>query len=95
MSYKTCSAVIDSWEDVRNIENYEEKVGVKLFAKFFELEPDARRIFGFRETQSMEDMVASRRFYKHAAYFIQSKCVVACVVWRVHLYKYCLTYVHA
>ncbi|KAG7357816.1 globin-like protein [Nitzschia inconspicua] len=25
MSYKTCCSVIDSWEQVRNIENYEEE----------------------------------------------------------------------
>ncbi|KAG7337135.1 globin-like protein [Nitzschia inconspicua] len=71
MSYQTCSAVLDSWELVRNIEQYEEKVGVKLFTKFFEIEPDARRVFGFRESQSMEELLKSRRFYKHAGYFVQ------------------------
>jgi hypothetical protein len=71
MSYKTCSSVIDSWEEVRRIEKYEEKVGVELFVKFFELEPEAKRIFGFRGTQSTEEMRESRRFTKHAAYFIQ------------------------
>ncbi|KAG7341030.1 globin-like protein [Nitzschia inconspicua] len=71
MSYKTCCSVIDSWEQIRNIENYEDKVGTKLFIKFFDLEPEARRIFGFRERHSLEDLVKSRRFYKHAAYFIQ------------------------
>jgi hypothetical protein len=71
MSYKTCSSVLDSWEEVRRIEKYEEKVGVELFAKFFELEPEAKRIFGFRESQSTEELMGSRRFTKHAAYFIQ------------------------
>jgi hypothetical protein len=33
MSYTTVSNVIDSWESVRRIANYEEVVGVKLFVK--------------------------------------------------------------
>jgi hypothetical protein len=33
MSYSTVSGVIDSWEDVRRVDEYEEKVGVELFTK--------------------------------------------------------------
>jgi hypothetical protein len=33
MSYSTVSQVIDSWEKVRRVENYGEKVGTKLFQK--------------------------------------------------------------
>lgn len=73
MSYQTCSTVFDSWEQVRNLDQYQEKVGVVLFAKFFEMEPDARRIFGFRASQSIEDMMQNKRFHKHAAYFIDSE----------------------
>ena len=33
MSYTTVSGVIDSWEEIRRIDNYEKKVGVALFTK--------------------------------------------------------------
>jgi hypothetical protein len=33
MSYSTVSNVIDSWEQVRRTDNYEEVVGTKLFVK--------------------------------------------------------------
>jgi hypothetical protein len=104
MSYTTVSNVIDSWEQVRRTDNYEEVVGTKLFVKyvllrlihlsffsslclflyliahsfpasqhdrFFALEPEAKSIFGFRDNQSEEQLIKSRRFLKHASYFIQ------------------------
>lgn len=39
--------------------------------RFFALEPEAKAIFGFKKTQSDEELAKSRRFTKHAAYFIQ------------------------
>ncbi len=33
MSYTTVSQVIESWEKIRRTENYEEKVGTKLFQR--------------------------------------------------------------
>jgi hypothetical protein len=33
MSYSTVSNVIDSWEEIRRIPQYEEKTGVDLFKK--------------------------------------------------------------
>jgi len=33
MSYDTVSNVIDSWEQVRRLDNYAEVVGTKLFIK--------------------------------------------------------------
>mmetsp|Transcript_3787 Transcript_3787/g.5953 ORF Transcript_3787/g.5953 Transcript_3787/m.5953 type:complete len:158 (+) Transcript_3787:152-625(+) len=71
MSYSTVSNVIDSWEAVRRTDNYEQEVGTKLFVKFFALEPEAKAIFGFRDNQSDEQLIKSRRFLKHASYFIQ------------------------
>jgi hemoglobin-like flavoprotein len=35
------------------------------------LEPEAKSIFGFRDNQSDDQLIKSRRFLKHAAYFIQ------------------------
>ena len=34
MSYSTVSSVIDSWEEIRRLPNYEEKTGVDLFVKW-------------------------------------------------------------
>lgn len=33
MSYSTVSSVIDSWEEIRRMPDYEEKAGVALFQK--------------------------------------------------------------
>jgi hypothetical protein len=33
MSYSTVSCVLDTWESIRRIPNYEEKTGVLLFKK--------------------------------------------------------------
>ena len=33
MSYSTVSQVIESWEKIRRTENYEEKVGTRLFQR--------------------------------------------------------------
>ncbi|KAG7351702.1 globin-like protein [Nitzschia inconspicua] len=71
MSYSTVSNVIDTWEEIRRTENYEEVVGTALFLKFFNLEPEAKIIFGFKDNNDLEDLAKSRRFIKHAKYFIQ------------------------
>jgi len=72
MSYTTVSSVIDSWEDIRRIPNYEEQTGVLLFQKLFELEPESKVIFGFqRDANVNEELSKSARFVKHARYFIQ------------------------
>jgi len=34
MSYSTVSNVIDSWEEVRRLKDYEKIVGVTLFTKY-------------------------------------------------------------
>jgi hemoglobin-like flavoprotein len=41
------------------------------YFRFFALEPEAKSIFGFRDNQSDDQLIKSRRFLKHAAYFIQ------------------------
>lgn len=72
MSYSTVSSVIDSWEEIRRLPNYEENTGVMLFSKLFELEPEAKAIFGFRKTTDVNaELAKSPRFTKHAKYFIQ------------------------
>jgi nitric oxide dioxygenase len=42
-----------------------------FFQRFFALEPEAKAIFGFKKSQSDEELEKSKRFTKHAAYFIQ------------------------
>eukprot|EP00980_Cylindrotheca_fusiformis_P029475 scaffold23479_cov143-Cylindrotheca_fusiformis.AAC.25 len=73
MSYSTVSSVIDTWEQVRRVPNYSRVIGTLLFQKFFAMEPGAKRVFGFREDMDMhsEDVVKSRRFIKHATFFVQ------------------------
>eukprot|EP00429_Kryptoperidinium_foliaceum_P010424 CAMPEP_0176002098 /NCGR_PEP_ID=MMETSP0120_2-20121206/470_1 /TAXON_ID=160619 /ORGANISM="Kryptoperidinium foliaceum, Strain CCMP 1326" /LENGTH=159 /DNA_ID=CAMNT_0017334673 /DNA_START=96 /DNA_END=575 /DNA_ORIENTATION=+ len=72
MSYSTVSAVIDSWEEIRRLPQYEEKTGVSLFKKLFELEPESKAIFGFSKTADVErELSKAPRFIKHAKYFIQ------------------------
>mmetsp|Transcript_45789 Transcript_45789/g.110985 ORF Transcript_45789/g.110985 Transcript_45789/m.110985 type:complete len:160 (+) Transcript_45789:141-620(+) len=72
MSYSTVSNVIDSWEEVRRLKDYEQIVGVTLFTKLFELEPEAKAIFGFEvDADVAEELSKSPRFTKHAKYFIQ------------------------
>jgi hemoglobin-like flavoprotein len=64
--------VIDSWEYVRRQPKYEVTVGTTLFLKLFELEPDAKAIFGFKGAQLDDNkFTTSLRFTRHAKYFIQ------------------------
>jgi len=46
-SYSTVSNVLDSWERIRRIEDYEQVVGVQLFQKFLTLQPKAKLALGF------------------------------------------------
>ena len=39
--------------------------------RLFELEPEAKGIFGFKDDLSMEELAKHERFSKHATYFIQ------------------------
>jgi hemoglobin-like flavoprotein len=72
MSYNTISNVLDSWERIRRMDNYEEVIGVKLFTRLFTSEPDAKVIFGFPKTLDCTDEgnMKSLRFRRHSKYFI-------------------------
>jgi len=72
MSYTTVSYVIDSWEEIRRLPNYEEQTGVLLFEKLFELEPDAKIIFGFDKNADVKkELLKAPRFIKHAKYLFK------------------------
>ena len=84
--FDTVSHIIDSWEAVRRINDYDEVAGVLLFKKFFKLEPSAKKIFHFNGSSSRskgskgcydnddEDELLfyqSPKLIRHAKYFIQ------------------------
>ncbi|KAG7351704.1 globin-like protein [Nitzschia inconspicua] len=71
MSYSTVSNVVDTWEQVRRNDNFEEIVGRELFLKFFALEPDAMVIFELDPESNLETLSKSCRFVKHSSYVIK------------------------
>jgi hypothetical protein len=46
LTYTTVNRVLNSWEIIRRIPNFDEVVGIKLFKIFFILDPSAQVIFG-------------------------------------------------
>lgn len=71
MSYASTMTVIESWEHVRKMKNYEQVVGVHLFHKFFELAPEALPIFAFgRDSNLEEDFYLSSKLIHHAKLYI-------------------------
>lgn len=73
LSYNTISEVLESWEALRRIENYEEQAGLLLFRKLFDKCPQAKLLFGFPidldvHSDAIKD---SKRFKAHAMYLIQ------------------------
>jgi hemoglobin-like flavoprotein len=61
LSYSTVSNVIDSWERVRKLKNYEEAFGVRLFAKFAKSVPEAMKLFGFTGDQSSDLFISQAK----------------------------------
>ncbi|CAJ1964584.1 unnamed protein product [Cylindrotheca closterium] len=72
MSFSTINNVIETWETIRRMPEWEKEVGVGLFAKFFKMEPEAKTIFGFREDLDVTDykVLISPRFVAHAMQFV-------------------------
>ena len=72
MSYSTVSSCLDSWEALRRKPNYAEELGKILFIKFFILEPEAKKIFGFdtKTMKSDDDFFNSPRFLAHGKHFV-------------------------
>lgn len=65
--------MIDSWEHLRRVKNYEEVAGSLLFQRLFERQPAAKVLFGFPidiDPKSPE-LISSKRFLMHASYLIQ------------------------
>lgn len=73
LHYHDIALVIDNWEQLRRIKNYEEVAGTLLFQRLFEKCPQAKVLFGFPldiDPKSLE-LIASKRFVMHASYLIQ------------------------
>jgi hemoglobin-like flavoprotein len=73
MSYNTISMVIDSWEELRQTNDYEKIAGTLLFQRLFDKAPTAKVLFGFpldADAHSTE-LLNSKRFGMHATYLIQ------------------------
>jgi hemoglobin-like flavoprotein len=73
ISYSTISLVIESWEELRRLKNYEEEAGKMLFVRLFTKCPQAKVVFGFPldvDPDSTE-LTQSKRFKMHSSYFIQ------------------------
>lgn len=73
ISYGAISLVMETWEQLRRIKNYEEVAGSLLFRKLFEIQPSTKVLFGFPidvDPHSPE-LLASKRFLMHASYLIE------------------------
>jgi hemoglobin-like flavoprotein len=65
--------VIDSWESLRQLKNYEEEAGKMLFVRLFTKCPQAKVVFGFPmdADPTSSELTSSKRFKMHSSYFIQ------------------------
>lgn len=48
MTYTTISQVIETWENLRRQDRFEERVGTLALLKLFELEPRTKSVFNFK-----------------------------------------------
>jgi len=73
MDYSIICNVIESWEDLRRIPDYDVVAGTTLFGHLFEKYPNAKLLFGFPIDMdpSCETLQKSRRFINHAKYMIE------------------------
>jgi hemoglobin-like flavoprotein len=72
LKYATIAHVIESWEKIRRMKNYEEVAGAKLFQKLFLRDPTMKLLFGFPIDIDVkcEEVLQSRRFLRHATYLV-------------------------
>eukprot|EP00523_Entomoneis_sp_CCMP467_P006946 CAMPEP_0168732538 /NCGR_PEP_ID=MMETSP0724-20121128/7822_1 /TAXON_ID=265536 /ORGANISM="Amphiprora sp., Strain CCMP467" /LENGTH=159 /DNA_ID=CAMNT_0008779559 /DNA_START=52 /DNA_END=531 /DNA_ORIENTATION=- len=73
LNYHSISHVIETWEQVRRIKNFEQVVGTVLFQQLFKKSPQTKVLFGFPidiDTDSQE-LLTSKRFLMHAAYLVE------------------------
>lgn len=73
MEYEVIALVLDSWEQLRRIKDYEGVAGSILFEHLFEKCPSTKALFGFFPIANGkdQDLRSSERFMQHARYMIQ------------------------
>lgn len=71
LTFTTIGFVLDSWEKLRRLKNYEEKAGSNLFVRLFERAPQTKVLFGFPIDVNTSELKSSNRFLMHAVYLIQ------------------------
>mmetsp|Transcript_20717 Transcript_20717/g.36417 ORF Transcript_20717/g.36417 Transcript_20717/m.36417 type:complete len:160 (+) Transcript_20717:90-569(+) len=71
MTYSTVSNVVDSWEKVRLIPDFQKKLGVDLFRRLFEAEPKAADVFSFGHVTHLdEEFYKSPMLVRHASHYM-------------------------
>jgi len=68
LDFHTYSQVSESWERVRRVKGYREKIGARVFLKFFTRVPEAMSVFGL-EGDAI-DCVHNDSFLSHARRFV-------------------------
>jgi hypothetical protein len=68
LSYNTINLVVDSYDQLRLIENYQSVAGVVLMQRLFEKVPQTKKIFGFPldTDPKSKDVIESNRFRIHS-----------------------------
>jgi hemoglobin-like flavoprotein len=61
--------VIESWENLRRVKDYEQVAGTLLYQRFFKRCPDGKTLFGFMANADPD--INSKHFKSMAAFFIQ------------------------
>jgi len=69
LSFSTYSEVMNSWQRVRRVKDFDKTLGVLVFSKFFSKHPDATKIFGIEE-EGEELVDTSASFVPQATKFV-------------------------
>uniref|UniRef100_A0A7S3L8Z0 Globin domain-containing protein n=1 Tax=Amphora coffeiformis TaxID=265554 RepID=A0A7S3L8Z0_9STRA len=70
VGFEILSPVIESWEQLRLMKNYEEEAGMLLYEHLFTLHPEVAKLFGL-PGNNIPEMKQSKRFVMQAKYMIQ------------------------
>lgn len=73
LNYDAMFQVIDSWERLRRVDDFEKYAGTILFQRLFTKCPNIKALFGFPVSMDpkSETLLKSKRFLTHATYMIQ------------------------
>lgn len=74
LSYSTVMNVLLSWDKLKQVPDHQDKAGELIFLRVFELEPRARSLFRFTES---EDVKVNPMFAQHARSMVD---IIDCAV---------------